>query len=102
MEKRRSKNIVKNKKLFTETNIMYYYILPLWILRKKKTFNSIYSIKDRICRYFSIEKINELIKFKENFENKSLQSKMSNSELIKINNINNDNLCLNDGKNNNI
>ena len=102
MEKRSSKNNNENKKLFTETNIMYYYMLPFWILRRKKTFNRIYSIKDRICGYFSIEKINELIKFKENFENKSLRSKMSNSELIKINNINNENLCLNDGKNNNI
>ena len=100
MEKRRSKVNIE-KRIFTKTNIMYYYIFPLWILRRNKTFNNIYSIKDKICRYFSIEKVNELIKFKEHIENKSLKSKMSNTELIKITN-KNENLILNDGKKSNI
>ena len=56
--------------------------------KKKKSFNGIYFIKDSICGYFSIEKINELIKFKNNLENKSLSSKfeMSKTELGNGNN----------------
>ena len=38
--------------------------------------------------YFSIEKINELIKFKETLEDKSLKAKMNNVDLITINNQN--------------
>ena len=60
-------------------------MLPFWVLRRNRTINSIYSIKDKICGYFSIEKINELIKFKEALENKSIKSKMINNEIIKIN-----------------
>ena len=78
-------------------------MLPLWVLRRTKTFKNFYSIKGRICRYFSIEKINEIIQFKECLERKALKIKKSNyeinSELIKIKN--NENICLNDGKNNN-
>ena len=74
-------SIAKNK-------IMYYYLLPFCILRRNKSFNGIYFIKDSICGYFSIEKINELIKFKNNLENKSLSSKfeMSKTELGNGNN----------------
>ena len=99
--KRRSKTFVENEGFLTRANRMYYYILPLWVLRKNiKTFNNIYSIKDKICGYFSIEKINELIIFKENLEKKTIKLKLSSTELIKINN-NNENLYLNDEKNKN-
>ena len=84
--KRKSKTLFENKEIIKNNNkLIYYYILPLWVLKRKKTFNNIYLIKDRICGYFSIEKINELIRFKEYLEDKSLESKMKNIELIKIN-----------------
>ena len=85
---KKSKTFVENHGNFTKTKILFYYILPLWILRRKKTFNNIYLIKDRICGYFSIEKINELIKFKETLEDKTAKTKMNNTELIQINNNN--------------
>ena len=104
------KNIVFNKKSKTyekikqnikKNKLIYYYILPLWFLRKNKTFNKIYLIKDRICEYFSIEKINELIKFKENIEMKTLKPKLNNTELIQFNYNNIENNCINDVNNNN-
>ena len=105
LPKGKSKTYVENKGIITKAKLMYYYILPLWFLRRNKTYNSIYLIKDRICGYFSIEKINELIKFKEILEEKSLKSKANNTEFIQINNNNNRNykiLSLNDDKNKNI
>ena len=99
--RRKSKTYVENKGIFAKTSLMYYYILPLWVLRRSKTFNNLYSIKDRICGYFSIEKINELIQFKENMEKNTAKSKLNNTELIKYN-CNNENLCLNDGKKKNV
>ena len=69
------------------------------IFKKKKTLNNIYIIKDRICEYFSIEKINELIKFKEDLEDKAMKSKGNKTEVIKINNNNYDKNNLNSGKN---
>ena len=83
-----SKKKSENQGAFTKAKILYYYLLPLWVLRRNKTFNNIYLIKERICGYFSIEKINELIKFKEILEDKTMKSKMNNSELNKINNNN--------------
>ena len=75
----KKRNIIKNK-------LKYFYLLPFWFLRKKKAFNSIYLIKDTICKYFSIEKINELLKFKECLEEKiPNKSKINNTEFIKIN-----------------
>ena len=86
--KKYSKTYVENKGIITKTKLLYYYLLPLWVIRRNKTFNSMYTIKDRICGYFSIEKINELIKFKETLEDKSLKAKMNNVDLITINNQN--------------
>ena len=83
--KKRSKVDIENKGNFTKNKLLYYYLLPFWVLRRNRTINSIYSIKDKICGYFSIEKINELIKFKEALENKSIKSKMINNEIININ-----------------
>ena len=79
---KKNKNITKNK-------FIYFYILPLWILRKKKTFNTIYLIKETICKYLSIEKLNELIIFKDHLEKKAQKSKINNTEIIKINHKNN-------------
>jgi len=85
MPKRQSKTIFENKENISKAKIIYYYILPLWILKRKKSLKSIYFIKDRICGYFSIEKINELIKFKEYLEDKSFKSNMKSIECMKIN-----------------
>ena len=43
----------KKSKLYSENSItknkiMYYYLIPLWILRRNKSFNGIYFIKDSI------------------------------------------------------
>ena len=97
---KKSKTYEKIEENFTKNNLIYYYLLPLWILRKNKTFNKIYLIKDRICEYFSIEKINELIKFKENLEIKTLKSKLNNTELIQVNYNNFENNNVNDVNNN--
>ena len=78
--KKKSAIFFENKGNFTKAKIIYYYLLPLWVLRKNKTFNNIYLIKDRICGYFSIEKINELIKFKEIIEDKAVKSKINNND----------------------
>ena len=98
---RKSKKYEKIEENITKRNLIYYYILPLWILRKNKTFNKLYLIKDKICEYFSIEKINELIKFKENIEVKTLKSKLNNTELIQINYNNFENNRMNDVNSNN-
>ena len=84
--KKKSRVSFENKKHFTKIKLLYYYILPLWVSRRSKTINSIYSIKDRICGYFSIEKIHELIKFKEALEDKSLKSRKNINEIINIDN----------------
>ena len=102
IKKNYSKKQIKNKGNITEKKLIYYYLLPLWFLKRNKTFKCIYSIKDRICNYFSIEKINELIKFIDILEEKTLKHKISNTELIQINNNNFGNDCLNGGNNNNI
>ena len=82
---KKSKTYVENQENITKNKIMYYYLLPFWFLRRNKTLNNIYFIKDRIYGYFSIEKINELIRFKESFEDKSMKSKKNNTEFIQIN-----------------
>jgi len=82
--KKKSKGDIDNKGNFTKIKLLYYYLLPLWVLKKNKAITSIYSIKDRICGYFSIEKIHELIKFKEALEDKSIKSKKSNNDIINI------------------
>ena len=85
---RKSKTFNVNQGVFSKNKLMYYYLFPLWVLRKNRTLNMLYLIKDRICGYFSIEKINELIKFKETLEDKTLRPKINNTELIKISNNN--------------
>ena len=94
------KRIVKSKENMTKTKLNYFYLLPLWLLKRNKTFKSTYLIKSIICNYFSVEKINELIIFFGILEDKN-KSKMNNTELIKINNNNFENDCLNAGINNN-
>ncbi len=84
--KRKSKTLYEYKGNISTAKLIYYYTLPLCLLRRKKSFNNIYSIKERICEYFSIEKINELIKLKEKLEDKSYISRMKSFELLKINN----------------
>ena len=69
----------------TKTKLVYYYLFPLWAIKRIKSLKKIYLVKDIICGYFSIEKINELIEFKEIIEANYLKSKMNNTEFIKIN-----------------
>ena len=103
LEKSNSKIYVEIQTNKFKEKLIYYYLLPLWVLRKNKNFNSIYLIKDRICEYFSIEKINKLMKFKEIIEKNSIKSKMYNTELIHVNkNLNNEPNGLIDEKNQNI
>ena len=64
--------------------LIYFYLFPLCILKKHKLFNNLYMINDRICKYFSIEKINELIKFKDAFSHRSNKMKINNTEFIKV------------------
>ena len=64
--------------------LIYFYLFPLCILKKHKLFNNLYMINDRICNYFSIEKINELIKFKDAFSHKNNKKKINNTEFIKV------------------
>ena len=77
------KNFQKN---ITKTKLVYYYLCPLWFIKRIKSLKNVNLVKEIICGYFSIEKINELINFKEIIEAYSLKSKMNNTELIKINN----------------
>ena len=95
------KKKIKSKENITKTKLNYYYLLPLWFLKRNKTFKSIYLIKSIICDYFSIEKMNELIIFLGILKDKNIKSKMNNTELIKINNNNFENDCLNAEINNN-
>lgn len=80
-KKRISKVFTINKE--TKRNLIYYYLLPFCILKKNKEFDSVCFIQEKICNYFSIEKINELIKFKDNIEKQS--KKLRKNELIKVN-----------------
>jgi hypothetical protein len=107
------KNILtKTKsKLFSENEgainkkykLIFFYLFPLCYLRKNKAFNNVYFIKDKICGYFSIEKINELIKFKETIDEKVHKTKMNNTELIFVhnNNLENNSLKLKNNSNSN-
>ena len=72
-----------NEEKKVKSKLMYYYIFPLCILRKHKTFNPVCVIKDKICTYFSIEKMHELNKFKEALDQK-VKRAVSNTELLKI------------------
>jgi hypothetical protein len=92
---RRSRTYEENKKNIIKNKYIYFYLLPLWFLKKSKAFNNIYLIKDIISKYFSIEKIYELIKIKDCLEEKILKSKINNTELIKINHNNFENNCIN-------
>ena len=76
IHKRKSQTFLENNGNIQKSKLIYYYILPLWLLKRNKNFKSFYLVKDRICAYFSIEKFNELIKFKENLDEKSFKSKM--------------------------
>ena len=90
-----------NREKFTLNKIIYYYLFPLWLLKKHKTFENICFIKDKICSYFSVEKFNELIIFIENFETRVKKLKVSNTELIKLNKKYQDSSDSNDARKNN-
>ena len=84
--KRRETKIYKiNDETITKNKLAYFYLFPLWILKKHKTFSNICLIKDRICSYFSVERLNELIRFKEHLDLKAKKLKNNNTELIKVN-----------------
>ena len=74
---------IDNKEKKVKNKLIYYYVFPLCILRKNKTFNSVCIIKDKICTYFSIEKLHELSKFKESLDQK-VKKVISNTELLKL------------------
>ena len=78
-------NYTINKEKITKNKLLFFYLFPLWALKKHKSLKNIVLIKDKICTYFSVEKINELIKFKENLDDKARKIKVNNTELIKIN-----------------
>ena len=80
-KKRISKIFTMNKEV--KQNLIYYYLLPMCILKKNKAFDNVCFIQEKICNYFSIEKINDLIRFKDNIEKQS--KKQKKSELIKLN-----------------
>ena len=80
-----SQNLTINKEKITNNKLIYFYIFPLWLLKKSKAFNNIVLIKDKICTYFSVEKINELIIFKEGLDYRAKKAKINNTEYIKIN-----------------
>ena len=88
INKRKPESYDTIKENITKNKLIYYYLFPFWILKRIKKLSSIYVIKGIICSYFSIEKMNELIKFKEIIENQSIKMIDSNTELIKINNNN--------------
>ena len=75
---------VNNEEKKVKSKLIYYFLFPLCILRKHKTFNPVCIIKDKICTYFSIEKMHELNKFKEAIDQK-IKRTISNTELLKIN-----------------
>ena len=100
--KKKSRANIEIRGNFTKIKLLYYYLLPFWFLRRNKTISNIYSIKDRICAYFSIEKIHELIKFKEALEDRSIKSKKSNNEIINISSSINKTNGLNEIENKNI
>ena len=68
-----------NQDDFTDNKLIYFYLFPFWVLKKRKAFNSIYLIKAKICNYFSIEKLNELIKFKDVYEDTNKKYKENNN-----------------------
>ena len=74
---------VNNEEKKVKSKLMYYYVFPLCILRKHKAFNTVSIIKDKICTYFSIEKMHELNKFKEALDQK-VKKAVSNTELLKL------------------
>jgi len=74
-----------NKEEITPNKIILFYLFPIWVLKKHKSFNNVCLIKDKICTYFSVERLNELIKFKECLDIKAKKLKVSNTELIKVN-----------------
>ena len=74
-----------NDETIIQHKLIYFYLFPLWVLKKHKTFNNICLIKDRICSYFSVERLNELIRFKEHLDLKAKKLKINNTELIKVN-----------------
>ena len=74
-----------NDEAITSNKLLYFYLFPLWILKKHKAFNNVCLIKDRICSYFSVERLNELIRFKEHLDSKAKKIKINTTEFIKIN-----------------
>ena len=76
---------VNNEERKVKNKFIYYYVLPLCILRKHKIFSSLYIIKDKICTYFSIEKFYELSKLKEALDQKVKKIAINKTELLKIN-----------------
>ena len=66
--KKKSNLFIINEENKLSKKIFYYYCIPYWILKKIRTLENISLIKEKICTYFSVEKITELIRFKENLE----------------------------------
>ena len=85
VKKRLSQILNINDEKISKERLIYFYLFPLCILKKKKLFQNICLIKDKICTYFSIENFNELIRFRDHLLHKAKKSKVVNTEFIKVN-----------------
>ena len=86
MPKNISKIYIEYFEHFKKAKLLYYYLLPIWIIKRNKILRTIYLMKEKICEHFSIEKINELILFKELLKDNLFNSKnyMGKTEFIKF------------------
>ena len=84
-KKKLSQRLSLKGNIINKQNLFYFYIFPICLLKKTRNIKYLCIIKDKICRYFSIEKVNELIKFKDAIDNKMKKSRIYNTELIKVN-----------------
>ena len=73
---------------YIKDKLFYFVLFPFCILKKNKSLQNLILIKDTVCTFFSVEKIYELISFKENNERKSI-NKMNSFNEYNSNNINN-------------
>ena len=81
-----SQLFINNHDDITSKKLFFFYLFPIWILKKNKSFNNVCLIKDRICNYFSVERLNELIKLKESLDIKTKKIKINQTEFTKNNN----------------
>ena len=71
VKQRLSQILTINDEKISKEKLLYFYLFPLCILKKRKLFQNICLIKDKICAYFSIENFNELLRFRDYLNHKS-------------------------------